>query len=518
MVDRTEILPAEVPALHQLVVDGRAREAHLAQENRLLREQLALLKAGRFGRSSETIPAEQYRLFNEAEATEAEAPTEQETIDVPAHRRKKGGRKPLPENLPRKDVIHDLSDAEKVCPHDGHALTLIGEETSEQLDVIPQQVQVIRHIRRKYACPQCEQGVTIAPLPPQPIPKSLASPGTLAFVTTNKFVDGLPLYRQETLFKRLNIDISRATLANWVIRAGQLIQPLIDRLARELLTGRLIHMDETTLQVLKEPERPATSQSWLWVRRGGPPEKGIVLFDYDPHRNQAVPKRLLAGFTGTLVTDGYEAYAPVVRENGMTHAGCWAHARRKFNDALKVQGTQAKGKAGKAMEAMSFIRQLYAVERQAKEKHLDPEQRHALRQQQSRPVIERTRRWLDKSMRQVPPKSVLGKAMGYLDKQWDKLTGFLDDGLIPLDNNPAENAIRPFVIGRKAWLFADTVHGAEASANLYSLVETAKANGLEPYRYLRHVFTHLPAAQSPEQVDALLPTRVDAGMINAIPL
>ena len=240
------------------------------------------------------------RLFNEAEAIEEETPDEQETIDVPAHRRKKGGRKPLPENLPRKDVIHDLSDEEKVCPHDGHALKLIGEETSEQLDVIPQQVQVIRHIRRKYACPCCEQGVVTTPLPPQPIPKSLASPGTLAFVTTNKFVDGLPLYRQETLFKRLNIDISRATLANWVIRAGQLIQSLIDRLAGELLAGRLIHMDETTLQVLKELNQLATSQSWLWVRRGGPPGKAIVLFDYDPHRNQSVPKRLLASFTGTL--------------------------------------------------------------------------------------------------------------------------------------------------------------------------------------------------------------------------
>lgn len=384
------------------------------------------------------------------------------------------------------------------------------------MDIIPQQVVVIRHIRKKYGCACCEQGIKTAPLPPQPIPKSLASPGTLAFVNTAKFVDGLPLYRIEKILDRIGVDLSRATLAQWVIRSGLMIQILINLLQDEMLEGPLIHIDETTLQVLKEPGRPATSKSYIWVRRGGPPDHPILLFDYHPSRGGEVPLRLLDGFTGILVTDGYAVYTNVARVYGLTHAGCWTHARRKYDEALKAMGGKAKAKGGKAMQGLSYIRKLYAVERLAQE--LSPEERHALRQEKSRPVIEEMRAWLDRSVLQVPPKSALGKALAYTLNHWEPLTRFLDDGLIPLDNNPAENAIRPFVVGRKAWLFADTVAGAEASANLYSLVETAKANGLEPYRYLRHVFTHLPAAQSVEEIEALLPTRVDADEINAIPL
>jgi transposase len=341
----------------------------------------------------------------------------------------------------------------------------------------------------------------------------------LAFIVTNKFVDGLPLHRLERVFNRLDIAISRQTLARWVIRSGVLVQVLINLLRDQLLDDALIHMDETRMLVLNEPDRPARSQSNIWVQRGGPPDKPIILFHYHPSRSAEVATRLLDGFAGALVTDGYEGYAAAVRTHQLTHAGCWAHARRKFDEAVKAQTPKGKKpKAGKATRALGFIRKLYRVERLARDQGLSPEQRLAFRQQHAQPVIDELQAWLQTSLSQVPPKSAVGKALHYLNNQWGKLTVYLTDGRIPIDNNPAENAIRPFVIGRKAWLFADTVAGAEASANLYSLVETAKANGLEPYRYLRHIFTHLPAADSVEAFEALLPTRVDPDTINALPL
>jgi len=211
------------------------------------------------------------------------------------------------------------------------------------------------------------------------------------------------------------------------------------------------------------------------------------LFDYDASRAGQVPVRLLGNYAGRLVTDGYEGYAEVVRRNGLTHAGCWAHARRKFVEAQKVQ---PKSKTGKADWALNQIRKQYGVEKQAKA--LEPDARYALREQKSRPLIDQLRTWLDKSLMQVLPKSALGKALHYLDNQWPRLTRFLDDGLIPLDNNPAENAIRPFIIGRKNWLFSHTPSGAHASSAIYSLIETAKANGLSPYDYLQYVFAALP--------------------------
>lgn len=513
--------------LKALVAEQAQQIAHKTRQleeqsalNTLLQEELRLLRANKFGPRSEAMPAEQGQLFNEAEflADEAED-ADADSIEVPAHRRQRGGRKPLPAKLLRHEVIHDLPDDEKVCPHEQTPLKHIGDEVSEQLEIIPQHARVTRHIRRKYACPCCDEGLATAPLPPQPIPKSLAAPATLAFIVTSKLVDGLPLHRLERILCRLDIDISRQTLARWVIQSGALIQVLINLLQVQLMDSAVIHMDETRLQVLNEPGRPPTAQSFLWVRRSGPPDKPIILFDYDPSRSAAVPTRLLDGYAGALVTDGYEGYAAAVRSHQLTHAGCWAHARRKFDEAVKAQTPKGKQpKAGKAMRGLNLIRKLYCVERLASDRGLLPEQRQAYRQQHAQPVIDEMQNWLQTSLPQVPLKSTIGKALHYLNNQWDKLTVYLTDGHIPIDNNPAEDAIRPFVIGRKAWLFADTVAGAEASANLYSLVETAKANGLEPYRYLRYLFTRLPAAKTLEDFEALLPTRVDPATINTLPL
>jgi len=276
-------------------------------------------------------------------------------------------------------------------------------------------------------------------------------------------------------------------------------------------TLQLLKMDETPVQVLKEPGKTAQSKSYLWLQRGGPPDQPVVLYDYDPGRGAAVPKRLLDGFKGYLQTDGYDGYNAAVAVNGLTHVGCMAHARRKFSEAVKAQGK--KKQRGNAHRGLALIQKLYRVEKQSRK--LTPEERHAHRQQHARPILDELRAWLDKALLQVPPTSATGKALNYLNNEWDKLIRYLDDGRLEIDNNAAENAIRPFVVGRKNWLFSTSVKGVKASANLYSLIETAKANGLEPYVYLRHVFTELPKADTVEAIEALLPGHQDKDQIKA---
>jgi transposase len=507
-------LPDDVDALKSLVADQLARNEQLTTENQrykaqvlTLTEQLNLALARRYAASSEKLSPDQIRLFDEAE-TQAAAPAEDETIRVPAHTRRKRSRKPLPETLPRIEVIHDLPDHERICPHDGNPLAEIGEVTSEQLDIIPAKIQVIRHIRKQYAC-RCGHCIRTAALPPQPIPKSLASPGLLAHITVSKYQDALPLYRQEAILSRIGVDLPRATLANWMIQAGTLIQPLINLLRDRLLAYDVLQMDETPVQVLKEPGKTAQSKSYLWLQRGGPPERPVVLYDYDPGRGAEVPKRLLAGFRGYLQTDGYDGYNAVVAVNDLTHVGCMAHARRKFDEAVKAQGKNKP--AGNAHRGLALIRKLYRVEKQART--LTPEDRHAHRQRHARPILDELRTWLDEALPQVPPTSATGKALNYLHNEWHKLVRYLDDGRLEIDNNGAENAIRPFVLGRKNWLFSASVKGVNASANLYSLIETAKANGLEPYAYLRYLFTELPKAETVEAIEALLPGNLSKNQI-----
>lgn len=505
-------LPDDITALKALVAEQAAQNAELVQENAQisakvlsLQEQLNLALARRYAASSEKISPDQIRLFDEAE-TEAAGETgidtevEEDMVAVPAHTRKKRGRKPLPESLPRVDVVHEIDAEQRHCPHDGQPLVEIGQVVSEQLDIVPAQIRVIRHIRKQYAC-DCGQCIQTAPLPAQPIPKSLASPGLLAHITVSKYADALPLYRQETILQRIGVAIPRATLANWMIKAGTLVQPLINLLRDQLLSYDIVQMDETTVQVLKEPGKSPQSKSYLWLQRGGPPRHPIILFDYHPSRSKVVPHRLLEGYSGYLQTDGYASYNAVVSANGLTQLGCMAHARRGFSDAVKAQG-KSKG-TGKAHQGLAYMQKLYRVERHARA--FSPEERYAYRQQYARPILDGLRSWLDKSLLQVLPSSATGKALTYLDNEWNKLIRYLDDGRLEIDNNLAENAIRPFVIGRKNWLFSDSVAGVKASANLYSLIETAKANELEPYAYLRHIYAELPKAQTVEDMEALLP-------------
>jgi transposase len=474
----------------------RARIVLLEEENRWLKDQL-------FGRSSEKTPPEECSpdqgwLFNEIQVLVGKAAVV-ERITIPAHERGKRGRRKLSAHLPRVEVLHDLSDADKVCPLDGSTLERIGEETSEQLEVIPAQVRVLRHIRPKYACPCCRSGVKIAPVPPMIFPKSLAAPSLLAQICTAKFVDGTPLYRQEPQFERLGVPLGRATMAIWMIRLGaSLLVPLINLLNELLLSEAVVHCDETRLQVLNSDKAP-TADHWIWVRAAGPPGRRIVLFDYDPSRGGAVPVRLLEGFRGVLVTDGYVAYDDAAEVLGFTHAGCMVHARRYFDEAKKTGSETAK-------VALEFIGKLSLIERALwSEQSVTVEQRLEIRQQRCRPIMEDFYGWLEALAPKVLPESRLGKAVHYTLGQWPKLCVFLTHGDAPMQNNRCENAIRPFVVGRKGWLFSDTVKGAIASANLYSLVETAKANGVEPFAYLSWLFERLPHMKSVEDFEAVLP-------------
>jgi len=292
-----------------------------------------------------------------------------------------------------------------------------------------------------------------------------------------------------------------------MIRCGELVQPLINRLEEHLFSASYLHMDETPVQVLNEAGKRAQSKSYMWIRSGAPPNpltktSQIRLFDYDPSRSSQVPARLLAGYQGALMVDGYEGYEAVCQAQNLTRLGCWVHARRKFVEA----GKASKKKTTQSSYAIKLISKLYQIEKQLKDK--PAQERYEQRQNRSKPIIDKLRNWLTDTLPKVPPKTALGKALYYLDHQWPRLIAYLQDGNYPMDNNAAENAIRPFVVGRKNWLFSNSVAGAKASANLYSLIETAKANNLEPYAYLKHIFDTIPNAQSFDDIDKLLPWEI----------
>ncbi len=482
---------------------------HYEEENELLREQIRQLFDKLFGRKSEKLfgGSPQLLLFDMPEPDPETEPEEQ--IEVVAHRKSKPGRKPLPQNLPRVEVVHDIAEEEKQCGC-GAELSRIGEEVSEKLDLIPAVIRVIRHIRPQYSCKSCEgveddgPAVRIAPVPPQIIPKGIASGGLLAHILTAKFEDALPFYRQEKQFARLGVELNRATMCNWAMKAAEACQPLLTLLHQDLLSGPLINIDETTVQVLAEPGRSPTTKSFMWIFRGGDPQKPSIIYQYSPTRSGDVAAALLGEYQGCVQTDGYGGYDFLDTRKGITHLGCWAHVRRKFMDAQKAGGGKVK-KSGSADVALSFIRKLYGVEKKAKSVTLTPDQRVELRRQESLPVLENFRIWLEKKSLQVVPKSLLGKAVSYALSQWARLVSYVEHGVVTPDNNLAENCIRPFVVGRKNWLFAGTPDGASASAAIYSLIETAKACGLDVYRYLRFLFENIPFAGSEKEYRKLMP-------------
>ena len=499
------------------VADQEQRLAALRRQIEHLLEQFRLSRQRLFGASSEKDSG-QSELFNEAEvlaagfvAEEDEAVEPQALPAAGPVRPSRGGRKPLSAHLPRVEVPHALALDQRRCPC-GCELKRIGEETSEQLDLIPARIQVLHHVRERYVCGHCDAAPILAPMNAQPIPKSNASPNLLAHITTGKYADGLPLHRLEHVLGRAGVYLPRQTAARWMIQCGELVQPLINLMWDQLLSQPLIHGDETTVQVLKEPDKPPTSKSYMWAFAAGPPERPVILFDYHATRSGEVPKRLLSGFRGYLMTDGYEGYNELAAQPGIEHLCCLVHARRRFRDA---QRAQPKGFSGRADEAMAFFGKLYRIER--KIRGLDVDTRYRTRQSESIPVLKALRAWLDQTRPTVNPEGALGEALSYLDHYWPKLVRYCEAGFLPIDNNRIENAIRPFVIGRNNWKFSDTPAGAHASAKLYSLIETAKACGIEPFTYLCQVYTHLPAAITVEQIEALLPWNIDQSKVLLLP-
>jgi len=517
MQDQSQILQKEIAKLKNIITmqdaEIQSKDATIHSKDTIinsknnyieqLEEEIRLQLLARFGKSSEKyFNPNQPSLFNEIES-DADIPEDcfEDTITIDSHKKKRGKRKPLPSFLPRKEVLHDLNDTEKYCSIHNQEMKKIGEDRSEQLDIEPEKIKVITHVRPKYSCSCCEGNIKQEPMPKQPIPGSMASSSLLAFIAVSKFVDHLPLYRLENKFSRIHVDLPRSTMARWMIRLSEILTPLYNQLSDELLDGGFIQMDETTIQVLKEEGREAHTKSYMWVRGRtevhGPP---IILFDYFPSRAGAVIKNLLGNYSGILQTDGYKPYETFANGRMITHVGCFAHARRKFWQAFKA----SKAKKGTyAEQGLKWFKQLYNIEAETKLMSLDEKLKH--RKLKMAPVLEGMKKWLDDSIGQVPTTLKTGEAMRYLNDQWPRLEHVLEDASIPLDTNYIEGRIRPFTIGRKNWMFSDTPKGAHASAMIFSIVETAKANDLEPFAYLKEVIAKLPLCNSLDEVSELLP-------------
>jgi len=520
----------EFTALQQALAEALKKNESLTGELRvtrterdLLKEQLNKFKRQLFAASSEVSGEHQKDMFfNEAESLGAQVEpaieeSDDDKVDVPGHKRAKRGRKPLDPALPREVVRHDLPEDERVCPHDGVPLREIGVEVSEQLDIVPQQVRVIRHERVKYACPCCDGAMRLAVRPAQVIPKGLFTENALAWIATSKYLDGLPLYRQAALLGRFGgTDTSRNTVAGSIVRVGQAVQPVVNLLRDELLDAPLVFGDETELQVLKEPGRSAQAKSYIWAQMTdgsgkagtGPP---IRLFTYAPGRSTKTAMELYAGIRegAVLMTDGYDVYDAVAKTQQLVHLGCWTHCRRYFHDALQALPKDKRGPDQLAARFIALIGRLYHVEAQAKRDGVDTDELGRRRQQESVAALVDIEALLLANVHAVLPKSLLGQALHYLASQWNKLKRYVEDGRYSIDNNVQENAIRPFCVGRRNWLFADTVAGANASANLYSLLQTCQVNGIDGYRYLRALFVALPKARTADDYAALLPWHIE---------
>ena len=518
-------LPDDTEQLKDLILSFSKQLTESRETIHYLEERIRLLQNEIFGRSSEKHRPQDHRqlpIFDGGDTRNIDTEPAGAIITVAAHQRKKRGRKPLPADLPRIEIIHDLAEDEKVCSC-GAALSRIGEDTCEKLDYVPAKMQVMRHIRYKYACKSCEgvgddgPTVKIGPTPVALLPKSNVTEGLLAHIVTSKFADGLPLYRQEKIFARMGVELGRATMANWVVKAARICSPLYELLQNEIRSGPLINMDESPLQVLNEPGRSNTSKSYMWVFCGGDPDHPAVLYRYEPTRSGAVALDFLDDYQGYIQSDDYNGYDYLAKNKGIIHLGCWAHVRRKFFDVVKVR-KKHRGKKdnpkGLADQALDYIGALYQIEKHIRAEQLSPEQIYQYRQDRSKPILNAFKIWLDATEPLTPPKGLLGRAIGYALKNWDKLTLYSENGLLKPDNNVAENAIRPFVVGRKNWLFAGHPNGAHASATYFSLLESAKANGLEPFAYLRCLFLQLPLVKEQSEYRQLLPQYINPSLVS----
>lgn len=492
----------------------KSENIELSNKVDLLNHELSILKNALYGKKSEkkaavlsNHPNFLDQLFNEAEDTANEDMCEDEIeITVSDYQRKKG-RKPLPKNLPRKQVIHDLEEGRKIC-HCGCMMVKIDEETSEQLDYIPAKIQILEHVRYKYACRECSENVQIAPAPVKPIDKGLPSAGLLSHIMVSKFEDAMPFYRQSKSWKRFDVELSDATLCNWALKSGQLLQPLINAMYVDLTKSDYVASDETPVNVLNS----ITSTSYMWVHISGERENRAVIFDYHNNRKKECVLDFLSDFNGYHQCDGYQGYDDLYHQGNIIRVGCMDHARRKFVDITKR--VKKQGFAHKVVNV--YMRKLYHVEKEAKQKKLPPDKIKELRLQKSKPVLDKLYQELLKYKDKTPPQMPLGKAITYMLNQWDALIAYLGDGRLRISNADVERSIKPFVIGRKNWLFQKSPRGAKASANLYSIIETCKANKINAFEYLRYVFIAIKQADgNPEEIRKLLPYNIDTSLLNS---
>ena len=487
--------PAEIiQALETKCAIQEQQIAELKAKLAWFEEQFRLSQQRRFGSSREQVDEHQLTIFNEAEK-EANLSAPEPAMEEITYRRRKrqGHREAQLKDLPVETIEYRLPPEERICPCCGEELKEMSTEVRQELKIIPAQVSLVKHVRFIYACRRCEKEniqtpVVTAPMPAPALPKSIASASALAHIMTQKYVEGIPLYRQEQSFAREGLELSRQTMANWVVQGSERwLMPLFDRMHEHLLKQEILHADETELQVLHEPGRSASSKSYLWLYCTGRAGPAIVLYDYRTTRANKHPRQFLKGFKGYLHVDGYSGYNNLP---DITLVGCWAHARRGFVNALKALPPGSETAEVAAKEGLEYCNRLFTLEREMKE--LPPEERYARRLEYSRPLLDDFYAWLNYQRARVLPKSTFGQAIAYCLNQWEKLQAFLLDGRLELDNNRSERSIKPFVIGRKNWLFSNTPRGARASATIYSIVETAKENGLNPFAYLMYLFERLP--------------------------
>ncbi|MCP4270649.1 MAG: IS66 family transposase [Gammaproteobacteria bacterium] len=507
-----------------LLVEQKQQLDKKDQEIEQLLTMVHLLRQKRFGRSSEAFNPDQLQIFDETQLDELlkqEEPEEGRVIAITTEDKpkKKPRRRPLPAAYQRIEHIIDLPDEEKATM--GNDWVFIGYDSGEQLSVIPRQHYVLVIKRAKYApvnesVKGAEQGIRTASRPDQIIPKSIAHSSVIADAIANKFIDGLPFYRQAKRYQAEGVELSRQTMSGWTVQLITPLTPLMKLLKQLLYEGPIMHLDETRFQVLGEANRENIQKSYMYVYKGGPPDKPVVWYDYADNKGSQVPvdflfpsdEKVPESTSMVLVTDDYSGFNALAAHPAIKgHAGCWAHTRRKYHEA-----SLGRNKSASAFQMLGLIGKLYQIERQIKDE--PAEQKQSTRQQQAKPILDQIRKWLDKQIPRVTPKSDLGKAIRYTDKLWDKLTLYITDGYIPIDNNPAENAIRPFVIGRKNWLHSGSPRGAKASAMIYTLIETAKANQLEPRHYLEQLFEHLPKAKTEAALIELLPQNFKTSDLN----
>jgi transposase len=480
-----------------VTISEREYEQMKAQIQYLM-EQLKLTKHRQFGVSSEKseYDLDQLNLFNEAEAFAEPIAAEPALVEIEKHYRKKRRELPnrLPEDLPVEVVEHMLADEKQFCPECEGKLHAMGKETiRRELKLVPAKAVIVEHVRYTYACRNCEKtgiGVPVvkAPMPEPVIMGGFAAPESVAHIMTQKFVMGSPLYRQEQDWLRQGISLSRQTMSNWLLRcAADWLEPIYDELRKSLLTNKVLHADETTLQVLREPGRAAQSKSYMWLyRTSGDASMSIVLYEYQQSRGKEHPKSFLDGFSGYLHTDGYAAYHSL--PENIVVVGCWAHARRKFDEALKSVPKQDRQNSS-ALIGKQYCDKLFTIEKQLSA--ISPEDRKQKRLEQAQPVLDEFLAWLKAQERSLV-KNAFGRAVRYALDQWEYLVRYLLDGRLEISNNRAERSIKPFVIDRKNFLFANTPRGAKASAIIFSIIETAKENGLNPFDYLTFLFRELP--------------------------